>query len=116
MSSIADLLVNLLNYVVEQSKDIDPNGFKLTGNKEFVKYKPGLQGLPGVDFDKKIEGDHIWMRVERLTEIPLRKFSLMRYRASFRSPQTQADLNRPSMISAWASKRPQAGPRLGVWL
>ena len=70
MSSFADLLVNLLNYVVEQSKDIDPNGFKLTGNKEFVKYKPGLQGLPGVDFDKKIEGDHIWMRVERLTEIP----------------------------------------------
>lgn len=70
MSGLSDLLVNLLDYVVEQSKDIDPNGFKLTGSKEFVKYKPGLQGLPGVDFDKKVEGDHIWMQVERLAEIP----------------------------------------------
>ncbi len=70
MRGLADLLVNLLDYVVEQSKDIDPNGFKLNGSKEFVKYKPGLQGLPGVDFDKKVEGDHIWMRVERLAEIP----------------------------------------------
>jgi len=25
-----------------------------------------LSGLPGVDFDIKVEGDHIWMRVERL--------------------------------------------------
>lgn len=70
MSGLSDLLVNLLDYVVEQSKDVDPNGFKLTGGKEFVKYKPNLQGLPGVDFDKKVEGDHIWMRVERLAEIP----------------------------------------------
>ena len=70
MSGLSDLLVNLLDYVVEQSKDIDPNGFKLTGSKEFVQYKPSLQGLPGVDFDKKVEGDHIWMRVERLAEIP----------------------------------------------
>jgi hypothetical protein len=70
MSGLSDLLVNLLDYVVEQSKDVDPNGFKLTGSKEFVQYKPNLQGLPGVDFDKKVEGDHIWMRVERLAEIP----------------------------------------------
>ncbi len=70
MNNLADLLVNLLDYVVEQSKDVDPTGFKLTGIKEFVKYKPNLQGLPGVDFDKKVEGDHIWMRVERLAELP----------------------------------------------
>jgi very-short-patch-repair endonuclease len=70
MSSLSDLLVNLLDYVVEQSRAIDPNGFKLSGNKDFIKYRPGLQGLPGVDFDKKVEGDHIWMRVERLAEIP----------------------------------------------
>ncbi len=70
MSEPSDLLVNLLDYVIEQSKDIDPNGFKLTGSKEFVQYKSNLHGLPGVDFDKKVEGDHIWMRVERLAEIP----------------------------------------------
>lgn len=66
MTSLSDLLVNLLNYVVEQSKETDPNGFKLTGYKEFLRYKPSLAGLPGVDFDKSVEGDHIWMRVDRL--------------------------------------------------
>ena len=66
MSGLSDLLVNLLNYVVEQSKETDPNGFKLTGYKEFLRYKPSLAGLPGVDFDKSVEGDHIWMRVDRL--------------------------------------------------
>lgn len=66
MSGLSDLLVNLLNYVVEQSKETDPNGFKLTGYKEFLRCKPSLTGLPGVDFDKSVEGDHIWMRVERL--------------------------------------------------
>lgn len=66
MSGLADLLVNLLNYVVEQSKETDPNGFKLTGYKEFIRYKPSLAGLPGIDFDKSVEGDHIWLRVDRL--------------------------------------------------
>ncbi|MES2948166.1 MAG: AAA domain-containing protein [Pseudomonadota bacterium] len=66
MSGLSDLLVNLLNYVVEQSKETDPNGYKLTGYKEFLRYKPSLAGLPGVDFDKSVEGDHIWMRVDRL--------------------------------------------------
>ena len=66
MSGLSDLLVNLLNYVVEQSKVTDPNGFKLTGHKEFIRYQPSLAGLPGVDFDKSVEGDHIWLRVARL--------------------------------------------------
>lgn len=70
MSGLPDLLVNLLDYVVEQSKQTDPNGFKLSGYKEFIRLKPSLSGLPGVDFDKKVEGDHIWMRVERLQAIP----------------------------------------------
>ncbi len=82
-------MVNLLDYVVEQSKDIDPNGFKLTGTHEFVRYQTSLQGLPGVDFDKKVEGDHIWMRVERLTEIappPLQPQELQRFFTISNSP------------------------------
>lgn len=66
MTGVSDLLVNLLNYVVEQSKETDPNGFKLTGHKEFIRYRPHLTGLPGIDFDKSVEGDHIWLRVDRL--------------------------------------------------
>ncbi len=70
MSGLSDLLVNLLDYVVEQSKETDPSGFKLSGYKEFIRLKPSLSGLPGVDFDRKVEGDHIWMRVERLQALP----------------------------------------------
>lgn len=60
------LLIKLLDYVLEQDKEVDPRGFKLSQHKGFIKAKPDLQGLPGVDFDIKIEGDHIWMRVARL--------------------------------------------------
>jgi very-short-patch-repair endonuclease len=68
--SAHQLLTRLLNYVVEQSKDIDPRGFKLSNHKGFLKSKPDIQGLPGVDFDIKVEGDHAWLRVARLEANP----------------------------------------------
>lgn len=61
-----NLLTKLLDYVLEQAKDIDPRGFKLSQHKGFIKSKLDVQGLPGIDFDIKVEGDHIWMRVARL--------------------------------------------------
>ena len=64
--SVSALMRNLLDYVLEQDKDIDPRGFKLSAHKGFLKAKPDLQGLPGVDFDIKEQGDHIWLRIARL--------------------------------------------------
>jgi len=64
--SASQLLSQLLDYVLEQDKDIDPRGFKLSTHKGFIKGKPDLQGLPGVDFDIKVEGDHTWLRIARL--------------------------------------------------
>lgn len=66
MTDKSNLLSKLLDYVVEQSKVVDPRGFKLTGHKGFLRTKPNLAGLPGVSFDLKVEGDHLWLRVERL--------------------------------------------------
>ena len=60
------LLTKLLDYVIEQSKDIDPRGFKLSGTEGFLRTSGDLRGLPGVDLDMKVEGDHIWLRVARL--------------------------------------------------
>ena len=68
--SAHSLLTKLLDYVLEQDKDIDPRGFRLSGLKGFVRGKPDLQGLPGVDFDIKTEGDHTWLRVQRLETNP----------------------------------------------
>ncbi|MGH8777584.1 AAA domain-containing protein [Paraburkholderia sp.] len=64
--SSSGLLTKLLDYVIEQSKDIDPRGFKLSGTEGFLRTSGDLRGLPGVDLDIKVEGDHIWLRVERL--------------------------------------------------
>lgn len=64
--SASQLLSQLLDYVLEQDKEIDPRGFKLSTHKGFIKGKPDLQGLPGVDFDIKVEGDHTWLRIARL--------------------------------------------------
>ena len=64
--SAHDLLSKLLDYVLEQDKDVDPRGFRLAGYKGFLRSKPDLQGLPGVHFDIKTEGDHTWLRVARL--------------------------------------------------
>jgi len=64
--SSSGLLTKLLDYVIEQSKDIDPRGFKLAGTDGFLRTSGDLRGLPGVDLDLKVEGDHVWLRVARL--------------------------------------------------
>lgn len=61
-----DLLVSLLNYIEEQAKNIDPRSFRLSSAKGFLKRRADLTGFPGVEFDRNIEGDHIWLRVQRL--------------------------------------------------
>lgn len=60
------LLTGLLDYVVEQGKDIDPRAYVLTGASDFRCFPKDLAGLPGVELDNKVEGDHIWLRVARL--------------------------------------------------
>ena len=60
------LLTKLLDYVVEQGKEIDPRAYVLTGASDFRRFPKDLAGLPGVELDRKVEGDHIWMQVARL--------------------------------------------------
>jgi very-short-patch-repair endonuclease len=61
-----DLMRKLLDYVLEQSKTVDPKAFKLTGQPGFQKARAALQGLPGVSLDVAGEGDHVWLKVARL--------------------------------------------------
>lgn len=64
--SSRSLLIDLLAYIEEQAKVIDPRIFRLSNTKEFLKRRHDLAGLPGVEFDLSLEGDHVWMRVQRL--------------------------------------------------
>ena len=64
------LLHKLLEYIAEQAKDIDPRGYRLASLNGFVRHRVDVTGLPGIEFDLKISGDHIWMRIARLEAIP----------------------------------------------
>jgi len=70
MTPAATLLHKLLEYIREQAKDIDPRGFRLSDSKKFLCRREALVGLPGVEFDLKVAGDHIWLRLQRLEANP----------------------------------------------
>ncbi len=70
MSEPRELLVGLLDYIKEQAKVIDPRGFVLGGSGTFLRKQGDVAGLQGVEFDLRVESDHIWMRVSRLTAEP----------------------------------------------
>jgi very-short-patch-repair endonuclease len=60
------LLHRLLDYIHEQAKEVDPRGDRLGAVKGFVRRSDELVGLPGVESDLKVAGDHIWLRIQRL--------------------------------------------------
>ena len=66
MTPEATLLHKLLEYVHEQAKEIDPRGFRLSTSKNLLWRRDALAGLPGVEFDLKVDGDHVWLRLRRL--------------------------------------------------
>lgn len=63
-------LRQLLDYVLEQDKDINPRGFHLSTHSGFVRSAALLADLPGVTLDQDVAGDHVWLRVERITSEP----------------------------------------------
>ncbi|MGI4843448.1 MAG: AAA domain-containing protein [Janthinobacterium lividum] len=66
MQSPAQLMSGLLDYLVEQAKDIDPAAFTLSKATEFKKTYADLETLPWVDFNVETDGEPIWLRVHRL--------------------------------------------------
>jgi hypothetical protein len=66
MSDPRELLVSLLDYIKEQAKEVDPKGYTLTSTKGFIRRRNDIAGLLGVEFDLRIAGDHVWLRVPRL--------------------------------------------------
>lgn len=61
-----DLLQRLFEYIEEQVKDIDPRGFQVSKNSSFDCSPEDVVGLPGISMDIQLEGDHIWLKVDRL--------------------------------------------------
>ena len=65
-----DLLICLLDYIKEQAKQINPAAYRLANAKGFQRQRGDISGLPGVEFDIKVVGDHIWLRIPRLAAEP----------------------------------------------
>ena len=65
-----DLLICLLDYIKEQAKQINPAAYRLASAKGFQRQRGDIAGLPGVEFDIKVTGDHIWLRIPRLVAEP----------------------------------------------
>lgn len=70
------LLAQLLNYVVEQAKEINLNNFRLAAHEGFLRQKNDIVDLPGVSFYQSGDGDPVWLRVERLKSCPAPKVQL----------------------------------------
>jgi hypothetical protein len=66
MQTPAQLMSGLLDYLVEQARDIDPSAFNLAKATEFKKTFADLGTLPWVDFNVETEADSWWLRVQRL--------------------------------------------------
>ncbi|MFC5463028.1 AAA domain-containing protein [Massilia niabensis] len=66
MPTPAQLMSGLLDYLVEQAKDIDPAAFTLAKLTEFRKTYADLATLPWVDFNVAGDEDSAWLRVHRL--------------------------------------------------
>ena len=60
------ILRRLFEYIGEQIKDIDPRAYQLPEVPGFKLQPSDIAGLPGIQLDIQTEGDHIWLRVERL--------------------------------------------------
>lgn len=65
-----ELLVCLLDYIKEQAKEVNPKGYRLASTKGFIRQRNDIAGLPGVEFDIRVAGDHVWLRVPRLAAEP----------------------------------------------
>jgi very-short-patch-repair endonuclease len=66
MQTPAQLMSGLLDYLVEQARDIDPAAFNLAKATDFKKTFADLATLPWVDLNVETETDHLWLRVQRL--------------------------------------------------
>lgn len=103
-----DLFIRLLHYIIEQGKKIDPRAYVLTNASDFRRFPLNLAGLPGVDLDRKVEGDHIWLQVARLaaTSPPDPDEQARPYIALSNNPSASVPaLNEQALQHRWATDR-----------
>ena len=115
MTDPAKLLSDLLSYIVEQAKEINPEEFRLSSSGLFKREASQLTGMPGVRLDVQDVGDHVWLKVDRLAEVPppvdgIAKDPMVRFISVPNDPERQPEMNAEALKAAVAreAKQPDA--------
>lgn len=62
------LLGSLLDYILEQARQVNPRGFRIANHADFKAQRSLVAGLPGVELDCGSTEEPVWLRVPRLAE------------------------------------------------
>ena len=112
MQGAKDLLVGLLDYIQEQAKIVKPEGFRLSAHKGLRYFPADLSSLPGISFNVEAQGDHIWLRVERLEpqEAPVVPPELHSYVSAAADPYGRPPALNAAEVEAHLEQDPEADP------
>lgn len=69
------LLGSLLDYVLEQARQVNPRGFRIASHADFKAHRSLVAGLPDVELDCGSAEEPVWLRVPRLAESKPPKFA-----------------------------------------
>lgn len=94
-----DLLHRLFVYIEEQLKEVDPRAFQIAKSSLPRLFPKDLSNLPGVWFDVQEEGDHVWLKVDRLEEFAPPTPDSEKYGKTIRV-DTDPNGNPPQLIEA----------------
>lgn len=99
MSESNDLLIGLLEYI-EQVEKLKRKPSYVISSDIFAAHQSDLKGLPGIEFNIQAEGDDIWLRIPRLTEIPPPDAdeTLKQWIAVSKSPDKQPELKSEKVV------------------
>lgn len=117
MTAPSKLLSDLLSYIVEQAKEINPEEFRLANSALFKRDAAQLTGMPGVHLNVQGVGDHVWLQVDRLSEVPppvdgIAKEPLLRFIRIPNDPDRHPEMNAEAVKAAVAAeaKKPDSDP------
>lgn len=66
--SVQESLIQLLDYIKEAERALKRPQFSLPSENFLCKWEHEIRGLEGVTFDVPVEGEQIWLRINRLIE------------------------------------------------
>lgn len=93
MQELKSRLVGILEYI-EQTEKLKRKPAFTVPDDIFSAYQSIMKGLPGVEFNLQHDGDDLWLRISRLTELPCPEpdEALKQWITLHKSPEKKPDI------------------------